>query len=59
MMSGGVHVELDQVKLRCAACDELSFIWRRKSKLKEKNHVKHMWCANCRQVTPHVEVRDD
>lgn len=57
-MSGGTHGEMEQVKLRCAVCDELAFIWRRKCKLKEKGHVKHLWCANCRERTPHVEVRD-
>lgn len=49
---------MEQVRLRCASCDDEMFIWRKKSRLKEKDHVKHLWCANCKQRTPHVEVRD-
>ena len=49
---------MDQVRLRCAVCDHETFIWRRRSRLKEKGHVKHLWCTNCKETTPHVEVRD-
>ena len=56
-MSGGRNVE--QVRLRCAVCDSIAHIWRKRSRLKERNHVKHMWCPGCEAVRPHVEVRDD
>lgn len=58
-MSGGAHGEMEQVKLRCLVCDESVYIWRRKCKLKEKGHIKHLWCANCEMVTAHAEVREE
>ena len=57
-MSGGYNGKMEQVKLRCAVCDSTAFIWRKKCKLKERDHVKHLWCPNCRDRTPHVEVRE-
>lgn len=58
-MSGGVHGQMKQVKLKCMDCGTESYIWRRKSKLKEKAHVKHLWCRCCMERTAHVEVRED
>lgn len=58
-MSGGYNGQMKQVKLRCAVCGNETFIWRKGSKLKEKGHVKHLWCVKCRYRTPHVEVRED
>lgn len=50
-------MKMEQVTLRCAVCGRESFIWRRKSRLKEKGHVKHLWCPSCKERVPHVEVR--
>ena len=49
---------MKQVWLRCPVCDDLTMIWRRQSKLKERDHVKHLYCPVCMMVTPHVEMRD-
>ena len=49
---------LAQVELRCECCGDSAFIWRKKSKLKEKGHVKHLWCPKCLDRTAHVEVRE-
>lgn len=57
-MSGGVHGQMQQVTLRCKECGCMAFIWRRKSKLKERAHVKHLWCRRCQERTAHVEVRE-
>ena len=57
-MSGGAHTQMEQVRLRCAVCDSEQFIWRRRAKLRESGHVKHLWCCECRDRTPHVEVRE-
>ncbi len=57
-MSGGQHGAMKQVWLRCPVCDDLTMIWRRQSKLKERDHVKHLYCPVCMMVTPHVEMRD-
>lgn len=55
-MSGGRQVE--QVMLRCAACGNETHIWRKMSRLKEPNHVKHMYCPHCRGTRPFKEVRE-
>ncbi len=57
-MSGGVHGQMEQVKLKCLVCGESAYIWRRRCLLKEKGHIKHLWCANCEMVTAHSEVRE-
>ena len=55
-MSGGKR--LVPVTLRCPVCGNEPVIWRKASKLKERGHVKHMWCPNCEAVRPFVEVRE-
>lgn len=57
-MSGGQHGPMAEVRLRCQNCGNETMIWRRKGRLKEPNHVKHLWCFKCRDRTAHVEVRD-
>ena len=57
-MSGGQHAQMEQVRLRCCECGGECFIWRRRARLKERGHVKHMWCAGCQAVRAHVEVRE-
>jgi len=47
-----------QVELECSECGNRAFIWRRRGKLKEKGHVKHLWCMRCQERTAHVEVRE-
>lgn len=54
----GRHGQMDQVRLRCTECGNECYIWRRRSRLKERGHVKHMWCSACRAVRAHVEVRE-
>ena len=56
-MSGGAHCPHEQVMLRCPVCSNETPIWRKSSRLKERNHVKHMWCPWCKAVRPFVEVR--
>lgn len=58
-MSGGYNGQVEQVRLRCQSCGNETFIWRRKCKLKEKDHVKHLWCVKCEERTPHIEIRED
>lgn len=49
---------MEQVKLKCLVCGENAYIWRRRCLLKEKGHIKHLWCANCEMVTAHSEIRE-
>lgn len=55
-MSGGR--KLEQVTLECMECGVMQTIWRKASRLKERGHVKHLWCPGCRDRTAHVEVRE-
>ena len=55
-MSGGR--KLAQVTLECCECGNRQTIWRKRSRLKEPRHVKHLWCVECRGRTAHMEVRD-
>ena len=55
-MSGGK--KLQQVFLECQKCGRTQMIWRKKSRLKEPWHVKHLWCIDCKDRTAHVEVRE-
>lgn len=52
------HGQMKMVTLRCERCGCESYIWRKKSKLKERAHVKHYWCRRCQDRTAHVEVRE-
>lgn len=56
-MRGGQRGQMEQVLLTCDRCGAEAFIWRRKCKLKEPDHVKHLWCHVCQERTPHREVR--
>ena len=56
-MSGGR--KLEQVALECRECGNRQTIWRKKSRLKEPGHVKHLWCICCEDRTAHVEIRED
>lgn len=51
------RVQLRQVRLVCERCGADAYIWRRAGKLKEPDHVKHLWCFECQERTPHREVR--
>lgn len=39
--------------LRCTCCDNIFPIPRIFAK--EKNHIKDLWCPNCKQITKHLE----
>lgn len=58
-MSGGAHAKMKQVWLVCQRCGSAGTIWRRRSKLKEPEHIKHLWCFKCQERTPHMEVREE
>ena len=56
-MRGGYN--LAEVTLECRRCGHRAVIWRKRSRLKEPGHVKHLWCAKCEDRTPHVEMRGE
>ena len=47
-----------QSKLYCSVCHKEGIpIWRKKNKLKEKGHMKKMYCIHCQKETNHAEQR--
>lgn len=45
--------------LQCNECDYVFPIFRKRHRMKEKNHVKHMYCPSCKEVKPFLEVKED
>lgn len=41
--------------LRCGHCGHIMPIPRRKSRLREKNHIKTIYCYNCQDVRDFIE----
>lgn len=44
--------------LYCSKCGKPRIIYRKKGKMREKFHIKHMWCFNCNQKIAHMEIPD-
>lgn len=42
----------------CDVCGAEFPIWRNQSKLKDRRHVKTLYCHVCRERTPHHERRE-
>lgn len=43
----------------CLKCKKKGIPIRRpKRQAREKGHVKHIYCVNCKKVSPHVELRN-
>lgn len=47
-----------QVALYCCKCKTQQAIWRLDGRLRDKNHVKHMWCHRCNKKTAHFQIED-
>ena len=41
--------------LVCEECGAEFVIIRTRGRLRERGHIKHVWCHVCREVTAHVE----
>jgi hypothetical protein len=58
-MASGARTATKDTYLECEVCENLVTIRRKRSKMKEKNHKKHMYCYKCKEVTAHIEVKED
>lgn len=58
-MASGSRTRTAKTHLKCPECNYVQTIHRKKSRMKERHHVKHMWCAFYQEVTGHIEVRDE
>lgn len=46
-------------QLQCEKCHNVQTIHRKRSKMREKNHHKHLYCFKCKETTKHIEVKED
>ncbi|QIA28712.1 hypothetical protein [Phage f2b1] len=44
--------------LNCGECNNPVQILRVRGRMKEKGHVKDMWCYKCKKETKHIEIKD-
>lgn len=58
-MASGSRTRTAKTYLECPECKNIQTIHRKKGKMKEKHHTKHMWCPYCQEVTGHIEVKDE
>lgn len=58
-MASNSKTKTAETFLQCKECGNVTRIHRKRSKMREKNHIKHMYCYKCREVTPHIEVKED
>lgn len=50
------HTEISD--LICSECGNEFKIPRRSNNLRERYHIKDLYCANCKKVTKHIEVKN-
>ncbi len=58
-MASGSRTKTASTYLECTECGNTTQIHRKKSRLKEKDHIKHMYCFKCINTTAHREVKED
>jgi ribosomal protein L33 len=58
-MSSGSRTRTIKTQLQCPECQSVQTIHRKAGKTKEKFHIKHMYCPFCKEITGHIEVKDD
>jgi hypothetical protein len=58
-MASGSKTRTATTHLECDCCKNLVTIQRKKSKQKDKGHIKHMYCYKCKETTAHIEVKED
>lgn len=58
-MATGSKTRTAPTHLQCPVCGNIVTIHRKRSKMRGKNHTKHMYCYKCQEVTGHIELRED
>jgi hypothetical protein len=51
------RVKMQECKLKCSTCNNITTIQRRRGELRELGHIKHLWCYKCKDTTAHIEQR--
>lgn len=44
--------------LKCSKCNNIVTVPRKRSKLREDGHTKHMYCPFCQEITPFEENKE-
>lgn len=57
-MASGAKTRTQQTHLECEICENIVPIHRKRGKMKERNHIKHMYCFRCKETTAHIEVKE-
>ena len=52
-------IPVRKTMLECTKCHNLVEIFRKKSKMKEKGHIKHFYCYKCKERTAHLDHRGE
>jgi hypothetical protein len=58
-MASGSKTRTTQTFLKCDCCGNVNPIFRKKSKQRDKGHLKHMYCYKCKEIKAHLEVKED
>jgi hypothetical protein len=58
-MAAGSYTKTVPAYLECECCSTVTTIRRKTGKVKEREHVKHMYCYKCKEVTAHTEKKED
>lgn len=58
-MARGSRTITQKTHLECEECNHVMTIHRRRNRLREYNHVKHMYCPMCEDTTGHIEKKDE
>lgn len=45
--------------LKCTCCGNIWNIPRIRGEMRERGHVKDVWCIICKQVTPHKDFKNE
>lgn len=59
IMARGSKTVTAETHLECKECGNTMTIHRKRSRMREKNHIKHMYCPTCREETAHIESKED
>lgn len=47
-----------QIVLNCIRCGFVQSIWRLNSRLRGRDHTKHLYCPKCNRKTPHSQQEE-
>lgn len=56
-MGRGYQGPLIRSNSYCQICGTVFTVWRPKAHKRPHNHVKHLYCVKCKEVTAHQEER--